>query len=163
MTYNKNIISDYITLTVRDSTADVSAGVRSWAIPDNWYSNQRSKVCTVTLVFGNAVMAAADTEFGEEDRGINLCYLNGAQNSMTIDGCNSMLANGYSYSGDNRYKLESCGSLLVTARPCQIRMKYSDYDGDGETPLFSEITLRYDYYDSTEISQGFHEEFTNVL
>jgi len=197
MTYTKNIISDYVTLR---NTGSVLIGKELvWEIPNVWYSNQRSNVCTVDLQTGlitgtggakSADVLQAETitpiaptdnnTFGAEgdpvdvksvnlvEDGLIVYYGNGAQNSTEVapEG-RSPLCIGHSPSGDESkgVLLQSCGKLLVNARPQQIRLSFENMDGRDVKDDLSSVcfTLRFDYYDSDDVAREMHKEMAHML
>ena len=208
MTYTKNIISDYVTLRLA-SAREVEDGCIVWEVPNVWYANQRSNVCTVELqtglVVGNGFakssLLQADTvtpivpdgtledditdsiveghpEFvaaGDPvnvtanliDGGLIVYYENGAQNAADVASQKSPLGIGHSPTGNDvdGFLMQSCGKLLVTARPHQIRLKVEDLEGvDYSNNLeYGVFTLRFDYYDSDDVAREMHKEMEHML
>ena len=209
MTYTKNIISDYVTLRLA-SAREVGDGGIVWEVPNVWYANQRSNVCTVELqaglvvgewTFAKSSLLQADTvtpivpdgtledditdsiveghpEFvaaGDPvnvnanlvDGGLIVYYENGAQNASDVASQKSPLGIGHSPTGKDTdgFLMQSCGKLLVTARPHQIRLKFEDLQGDdySDSIDYGVFTLRFDYYDSDDVAREMHKEMEHML
>ena len=212
MTYTKSIISDYITLRVSELTEYEMRGTREfvWDVPNVWYANQRSNVCTVEMQAGlirgevgniptsEQLQAETVTPIVPDDTledditdsiveghpefvaagdtvtvnnfiraGAVVYYNNGAQNAADTISQKSPLGIGHSPNGqdDKGLLIQSCGKLLVTARPHQIRLSVETLEGvDVEGFVHSAcFTLRFDYYDSDDVAREMHKEMEHML
>ena len=70
-------IKDYVTLFLEDAVFLENDTLFTWSIPVTYYSNQRSRVCSVSVISANIITNMAFT-----NKTIILDYVNGGFNTI---------------------------------------------------------------------------------
>lgn len=157
-------IKDYVNLHVKESRK-LSTGVYEWTVPHGYYSNKRSSVCTVHIV------ASSVRTFQAHDGGLFISYETGAFNTISAGNShhtdNPILSHVTPHGRSNPSSFDTdvpqC-KLLVAARPEKIKLKFADTKEHGVKELGGGvITLCYEYYDSVDTAEQFHEQFVRTL
>jgi len=175
---NSYSVDDYITLNSRDRQS-VSGNVLTWQIPQTYYSNRRSNVCTVEVVTGvisdNIVNGPVDA--------VVISYENGAQNSYSSNnapavlGISSQSVRGSSYN-DETFLIRGSGQLLTQARPNRISLRiessrreslgsdtkaaFASPPSDADDCQFV-ITLKFKYYNQLKTATNLEDQFSITL
>jgi hypothetical protein len=174
---NSYSVDDYITLNSRDRQS-ISGNVLTWQIPQTYYSNRRSNVCTVEVVTGvvsdNIINGAVDA--------VVISYENGAQNSYSSNnappvlGIASQYARGSNYN-DETFLIRGSGKLLTQARPSRISLRVESSRreslGSSTKPAFTSrptdpdcqfvITLKFKYYNQLKTASNLEDQFSTTL
>lgn len=152
MSYNKNSeICDYIQLNFSDAT--VNNNVMSWNIPDVYYTNRRSPVCTVKMV-EVAMLTSQNTT-------LLVKYKNSAQNVYSSKNSGAILASAFrKFDGgaNTNYVMNNTNDIevLTSARPQTISLEI--VQPTDESVLISNsayFVLRFKYYDPDEVAKNF--------
>ena len=156
-------IKDYVTLFFDDSLTVFNSTLFTWSIPVSYYSNQRSRVCSVSIVSANI---STDVEF----KTIILDYVNGGFNTYSSSDRRNIVAHlGVSDFTNKIFETSHSSepiNLLTNARPDKIQLKFfNGLNGSlNEDDLnFGCITLAFTYYDAEETDKQLHNQYTNVL
>jgi hypothetical protein len=157
-------INDIIVLhqaDARNSTLDANNDTLVFDIPATYYTNQRSSVCSISLVDFNFV---AD----ETDEYILVYYDNIGQNQF--NSANNGLYLGYGICkgrANDALQLTNLNKIktLVNARPTTITLKLK---AEGNTALGSAITnaffvLKFEYYNPVDTTELLLEQYTPTL
>jgi hypothetical protein len=156
-------IKDYVTLFLNDAVVSANATLFTWSIPATYYSNQRSRVCSVSVVSANII---TDVEF----KTIILDYVNGGFNTYSSSNRRHIVAHlGVSDFTNKIFETSHRSepiNLLTNARPDKIQLKF--FDGfnnllDEDDLNYGCITLAFTYYDAEETDKQLHNQYTNVL
>ena len=164
-------VEDYVTLNAIDKMS-LSNNVMTWAIPQTYYSNRRSQVCTVECVTG---LASDDQTAGND--GIVISYENSAQNSYSSGNNAPVIAlstqtSRVSNSNYESHTLIGCGRLLTQARPniISLRIETSQRENLGTftTPPAATdaqfvICLKFCYYNQLDTGEALHSSYTPLL
>ena len=163
---NKLNIKDYVTLFL--SEADNTAnGVYTWRIPSTYYTNQRSTVCTVSIVSANLTPSSVHNS-------VLIDYANGGVNSYhakfkAVDLPKSrrhIIGHAQLKDHANKAFFIDKGNieLLTNARPDTITLKFVKESDTLEKQMASGvITLQFCYYNAEETNANYHNEFTRTL
>lgn len=159
-------IKDYVTLFLTEAdekpavlqNGNFEAGAFTWRIPTTYYTNQRSTVCTVSIV--NANLTSGDTHTS-----VLINYLNGGVN---IYSKNQKYIIGHAFVSDHTNKAfyidDSKIKLLTNARPDKITLDFiKETDGKSKSMATGSITLEFCYYNSESTNANYHNQFTNSL
>jgi hypothetical protein len=156
-------IKDYVTLFLNDAVVSANATLFTWSIPATYYSNQRSRVCSVSVVSANII---TDVEL----KTIILDYVNGGFNTYSSSNGRHIVAHlGVSDFTNKIFETSHRSepiNLLTNARPDKIQLKFfNGLNGSlNEDDLdFGCITLAFTYYDAEETNKQLHNQYTNVL
>lgn len=154
--YSKSGIKDYITLFL--SEADVTTGGRyTWNVPIAYYTNQRSTVCTVSIVGGSV-----HTTYTE--RGMLVDYKNGGLNSYNKRQRHIIGHGQMSDDTNNVYYIRGGIDLLVAARPDKITLALiNEVDRLEHVASSGALTLQFCYYNASDVSSDLHSQFTPTL
>lgn len=157
-------INDIIVLhqaNARNSTLDANNDTLVFDIPATYYTNQRSSVCSISLVDFNFVADATD-EY------ILVYYDNLGQNQF--NSANNGVYLGYGVcKGANTDSLQSTNlnniKTLVNTRPTTITLKIK---AEGNTALGSAITnaffvLKFEYSNPVDTTELLLEQYTPTL
>tara|TARA_R110002153_G_scaffold94328_3_gene227551 strand:- start:465 stop:1007 length:543 start_codon:yes stop_codon:yes gene_type:complete len=175
---NSYSVDDYITLNARDRQS-VNGNVLTWAIPQTYYTNRRSQVCTVEVVSG---CVAENSVNGSVDMVI-ISYENGAQNSYSSSNASPVIGiAGQSVRGSNvndeTFSIAAAGQLLTQARPNRISLRVESSRraslGNGTTPAFAlvpndandcqfVICLKFKYYNQLKTASNLEDQFDMPL
>ena len=172
-------VDDYVTLNSRDRES-VSGNVLTWVIPQTYYSNRRSQVCTVECTSG---IVADNTGLGDVDI-VVISYENGGQNSYStsnvapVIGISSQTVRGTQATYES-FLIHSTGQLLTQARPNRISLRVESsrrqaLGDDINKPAFSTppndaddcqfvITLKFCYYNQLDTGEALHSSYTPLL
>ena len=156
--YNKLEIKDYITLFLREADENPAHGVYSWRIPQTYYTNQRSNVCTVSVAGGNLTPATTHNS-------VLIDYANGARNIYSKKQ-RYIIGHGKLVDHSNKaFYVEPKGiELLCNARPEKITLKFiKESDALEKQMADGCITLVYCYYNAEETNAHLFNGFTNTL
>ena len=174
---NSYSVDDYITLNGRDRQS-VSGNVLTWEIPQTYYSNRRSNVCTVECTSG---VVADNTGLGEVDI-VVISYENGGQNSYSssnvapVIGISSQTVRGTQATYES-YLIHATGQILTQARPKRISLRVESAKraslGTDNLPAFSPtvqdtdcqlvITLKFKYYNQLKTASNLEDQFSTTL
>ena len=162
-------IKDYVTLFFDESLTVFNSTLFTWSIPASYYSNQRSRVCSVSIVDATIT---TDTLF----KSILIDYINGGFNSYStakrrnVIGQMSIVETS---GGLSTYVISHVSEpirLLTNARPDKIQIKLLKTDNTEirDTDIYfigagGCITLAFTYYDAEETDKQLHNQYTNVL
>jgi hypothetical protein len=170
---NSYSVDDYITLNGRDRQS-VSGNVLTWEIPQTYYSNRRSNVCTVECSTG---VVSDNTGLGTVDI-VVISYENGGQNSYSSGNASPVLGIAQQTSDANEtYSIKSTGQLLTQARPNRISLRVESAKraslGDANQPAFSPtvqdtdcqfvITLKFKYYNQLKTASNLDDQFSTTI
>ena len=157
-------INDIVVLhqvNARNTTLDANNDTLTFDIPSTYYTNQRSTVCSISLVDFNFVADATDDY-------ILVYYDNIGQNQF--NSANNGLYLGYGVSkGANTDPLQISNSdrfkVLVNARPTTITLKLK---AQGNTALGAAITnaffvLKFEYANPADTSEMLLNDYTPTL
>lgn len=157
-------INDIVVLhqaNARNTTLDANNGLLTFDIPSTYYSNQRSSVCSISLVDFNFVADATDDY-------ILVYYDNIGQNQFNSSNNGVYLGYGLC-KGANTDPLQLTNldkiKTLVNARPTTITLKLK---AQGNTNLGSAITnaffvLKFDYANPVDTSETLLNDYTPTL
>ena len=171
-------VDDYVTLNARDRES-VSGNVLTWVIPQTYYSNRRSQVCTVEVVSG----AVSDNIINGTVDMVIVSYENGGQNSYSSSNvapvigiaCQSVRGTNVN---DETFSIAPAGQLLTQARPNRISLRVEDsrrraLGDDINNPAFPAtvtdddcqfvITLKFCYYNQLDTGEALHSSYTPLL
>lgn len=156
-------ISDILVLhqsQARNSTLDANNDTLVFDIPNTYYSNQRSSVCTITLVDFNFSKDANDDYVLVYFDTIAQNQFNSANNGVYL---------GYAINGKANDPLQVTNlnqfKTLVTARPSTITLKIK---AQGNSNLSSAITnaffvLKFEYSNPVDTGEELSNQFTPTL
>jgi len=151
-------IKDYVTLILSEADENPSNGIYRWLIPTTYYTNQRSKVCTVRIVNANLTPTSLHNS-------ILIDYANGGLNSYNkkqrhVIGHAKLM----DHSNKSFYINDSKIYLLTNARPDSITLKFIK-ESDAQEKLMANgaITLEFCYYNAESTNESLHNQFTNTL
>ena len=157
-------INDIIVLhqgDARNTTLDANNDTLVFDIPATYYTNQRSSVCSISLVDFNFVADATDDY-------ILVYYDNIGQNQFNSSNNGVYLGYGLC-KGANTDPLQLTNlnkiKTLVNARPTTITLKLK---AEGNTALGSAITnaffvLKFEYYNPVDTTELLLEQYTPTL
>lgn len=157
-------IKDYVNLHVKNSHK-LDTGVYEWTVPHGYYSNKRSSVCTVHVVAASVRTEAA------HDGGLFISYETGAFNTVsaaTAHHHDSPILSHLSPHGRSNpsvfdTEVPQC-KLQVAARPEKIKLNFADTrDHLVKAVQGGMVTLCFEYYDSADTAEQFHEQFVRTL
>ena len=154
MSYSSGLkVCDYVTLHSNDKSS-LTEGVYTWNIPQSYYTNQRSQVCTVACARGVAVIENSSM------KGSIYTYENNGYNHFASSGGRPVIA--YAHVNSVRaHEIQGAGELLTTARPQQIAIKVTDLaKGDITDATTFSITLKFTYYNAIETARDLQNEKT---
>lgn len=157
---NTMTIKDYVTLFLNEGTL-ISTGIYEWQIPSTYYTDQRSTVCTVSVVGANIASSGTHTN-------ILIEYSNGGNNIYSKDNNTYVIAHCQHEStgagGNSLYKaFPQEIELLTTARPQVIRLRFLTGTKGVQAMDNGCITLKYCYYNSEHVNKDLHNQYTNTL
>ena len=157
-------INDIVVLhqaNARNTTLDANNGLLTFDIPSTYYTNQRSTVCSISLVDFNFVADATDDYILVYYDNIGQNQFNSAKNGVYL---------GYGVSkGANTDPLQISNSdrfkVLVNARPTTITLKLK---AQGNTALGAAITnaffvLKFEYANPVDTSEMLLNDYTPTL
>jgi hypothetical protein len=170
-------VDDYVTLNGRDRES-VSGNVLTWVIPQTYYSNRRSQVCTVECTSG---VVTDNTGLGEVDI-VVISYENGGQNSYSssnvapVLGIAQQTVRGTSTTYET-FSIIGTGQILTQARPNRISLRvessFREALGTVNKPAFSPtvqdtdcqlvICLKFCYYNQLDTGEALHSSYTPLL
>jgi hypothetical protein len=157
-------IKDYVTLFFEDSGAVAGDKIFTWSIPVSYYSNQRSRVCSVSIVSANI------STRGQYKTAISIDYVNGGFNSYSTSNQRHIIGHAgvVDYTQKIYETLQGYEAirLLTNARPDKIQLRFLNYDNlelSTSDILGFIITLAFTYYDAEETDKQLHNQYTNVL
>ena len=157
-------INDIVVLhqaNARNTTLDANNDTLTFDIPSTYYTNQRSTVCSISLVDFNFVADATDDY-------ILVYYDNIGQNQFNSSNNGVYLGYGVS-KGANTDPLQISNSdrfkVLVNARPTTITLKLK---AQGNTALGAAITnaffvLKFEYGNPVDTSEMLLNDYTPTL
>ena len=157
-------INDIVVLhqaNARNTTLDANNGLLTFDIPSTYYSNQRSSVCSISLVDFNFVADATDDY-------ILVYYDNIGQNQFNSSNNGVYLGYGLC-KGANTDPLQLTNldkiKTLVNARPTTITLKLK---AQGNTALGAAITnaffvLKFEYANPLDTSEMLLNDYTPTL
>ena len=157
-------IKDYVTLFFDESLTVFNSTLFTWSIPASYYSNQRSRVCSVSIVSANI------STRGQYKTAISIDYVNGGFNTYSSSNRRHIVAHlGVSDFTNKIFETSHRSepiNLLTNARPDKIQLKF--FDGfndllDIDDLNYGCITLAFTYYDAEETDKQLHNQYTNVL
>ena len=163
---NKYNIKDYVTLFISEADNTPSnvgsggtnpGGVYTWKIPQSFFSNQRSNVCTVGIMTGS--ISGVYTSHG-----VVVDYRSGLNSYSKKQ--RHIIGHGHSIGfKENEYFFENTDiELLVNARPDSISLGfYSEADNGAKVVAAGSITLAFCYYNASETNANLHNQFTPTL
>lgn len=155
--YSKLDIKDYVTLFLNEADVNAFDGRYTWNIPSGYYTNQRSQICTVSIVAGSI------TPF-KSSIGLFVDYGNGGINSYNkkqrhIIGHGQLTSDDY-----DAFYLHGGVDLLTTARPDTISLNFVQETDQLEGRILAGgITLEFCYYNESETTANYHNQFTPTL
>jgi len=158
-------IDDFLVLKFEDAV--ISGATATWNITPNYYTNQRSSVCFMSLERANINFTGAG---GGGDVGTMLrCDINGQnqQISDNVGGCMLDIIN-TSIQGTSHHAYKTSNStpmkLLVSARPTTIKisLQHLDFDSYANTDQ-SYIILRFEYDDLKDTQREYRDQFTKTF
>lgn len=157
---NKLSIKDYVTLLLTDADENPEDGVYTWNIPTTYYTNQRSNVCTVSIVGCNLQTVASQAT-------LVINYVNGASNIYSKDNQTYLIGH-CEYHADHGTHgaytiIDRQINLLTTARPNKITLEFLNDNlvlNDMATGI---VTLEFCYYNAEETNDNLHNQYTNTL
>ena len=155
-------VDDYVSLYLIDALQ--RGDFYTWDIPQTYYTNKRSQVCTVTCLGGTIQPT-------ETVHGLVISYVNGSQNSYTSGNDYPVLCHSYQTleHSNNKiaFNISQGGELLVRARPNQIILKITDHNKDTayDDVLFLKgcLTLKFCYYNQLETGENLHNQYNPTL
>jgi hypothetical protein len=151
-------IKDYVTLFLSEADEKPANGIYTWRIPQTYYSNQRSTVCTVSIVAANLTPTSLHNS-------VLVDYANGGINSYNkkqrhIIGHAQVKDHGAKSFFIDKGNIE----LLTNARPDKITLKFiKESDALEKEMANGTITLQFCYYNAEETNANYHNEFTRTL
>lgn len=159
-------IKDYVTLFLSEAD-NPSNGVYTWRIPQTYYTNQRSTICTVSVVAANLTPASLHNS-------VLIDYANGGVNSLhakfkPLDVPKSQRyiighAKVMDHASKSFFIDKGNIELLTTARPDIITLKFvKENDGLEKEMTNGTVTLQYCYYNADSTNANYHNEFTRTL
>jgi hypothetical protein len=170
-------VDDYVTLNARDRES-VSGNVLTWVIPQTYYSNRRSQVCTVEVVSG----CVADNIINGDVDMVIISYENGGQNSYSSSNVAPVIGiAGQTVRGSNvnyeTFSIAPVGQILTQARPNRIslrvessrRVSLGNVNRDAFSPTVSDldcqfvICLKFCYYNQLDTGEALHSSYTPLL
>ena len=151
-------MEDYVALYIADATQ--SSDFYTWQIPQSYYTNRRSQVCTVTCRGGSI-------ETTTVVHGLVVNYVNGAQNAYASGNVQAILTHGYQTIEHSNNKMAfnftQSSELLVSARPQQIVLKITDHAKGSLASVKGCLTLKFCYYNQLDTGENLHKQYTNTL
>lgn len=170
-------VDDYVTLNARDRES-VSGNVLTWVIPQTYYSNRRSQVCTVEVVSGGV----ADNIINGPVDIVVISYENGGQNSYSssnvspVIGIATQSVRG-SNTNDETFSIAPAGQILTQARPNRISLRVESSRrvalGSATKKAFASpvntedcqfvICLKFCYYNQLDTGEALHSSYTPLL
>jgi hypothetical protein len=174
---NSYSVDDYITLNGRDRQS-VNGNVLTWEIPQTYYSNRRSNVCTVECSTG---VVTDNTGLGDVDI-VVISWENGAQNSYSSSNAPPVLGIARqtvrgTTTTDESFSIIGTGQLLTQARPNRISLRVESARraslGTVNNPSFSPtvqdgdcqfvITLKFKYYNQLKTASNLDDQFSITI
>jgi hypothetical protein len=170
-------VCDYLSLFIIDAEKQNNTATSltyNWTIPNSYYTDQRSQVCTVEITNGSL----ATSTVGTGVYGFSVQYLNnGSHNqyfSKTIVKDNTLTKTsspviGYGHerhNGESVFSVEGNGALLTNARPQNIILKFIKHDKTEITEidvLKGCLTLKFSYYNSIDTARELQHEKTQHM
>jgi len=155
--YSKLDIKDYVTLFLEEADVNALDGKYVWNIPSGYYTNQRSQVCTVSIVAGSITPVSIAA-------GLLVDYGNGGLNTYNKNQ-RYIIGHGQLTSDDNNaFYIYGGIDLLTTARPDKISLNFlRETDQLEGIILAGGITLEFCYYNEAETTANYHNQFTPTL
>ena len=157
-------VDDYVHLYIKDATK--TDDFYTWHIPGSYYTNRRSRVCTVECVGGTIqpTVAYPSDGFGH---GLVINYCNGGQNAFSSGNVQAALCHASKGSDyDTSFNTTSGIQILVDARPQQITLKITTAEGttvQGTVPVHGCLSLKFSYYNALETGEQLHSQYTPTL
>jgi len=156
-------VCDYVTVYAQGNSRDAD-GVYHFDIPNTYYTNQRSQVCTVEVTNGMVYSVTTET------KACILQYMNGGINHYATGNLRPIIGNAQKFTAGSM-RITPTGRLLCNARPNHISLKLLDLVFSGTpaelqlptvtaTNLNFVLTLKYSYYDSIETARELQREKT---
>ena len=157
-------INDIIVLhqgDARNTTLDANNDTLVFDIPATYYTNQRSSVCSISLVDFNFVADATDDYILVYYDNIGQNQFNSSNNGVYLGYGLCKGANTDALQLTNLNKIKT----LVNARPTTITLKLK---AEGNTALGSAITnaffvLKFEYYNPVDTTELLLEQYTPTL
>ena len=157
-------INDVIVLhqaDARNTTLNAGNGLLTFDIPASYYTNQRSSVCSISLVDFNFVADATDEYILVYYDDIGQNQFNSANNGVYLGYgiCKGANTDPLQITNSDRFK------VLVNARPTTITLKLK---AQGNTNLGAAITnaffvLKFDYANPVDTSETLLNDYTPTL
>ena len=157
-------INDIVVLhqaNARNSTLDANNDTLTFDIPSTYYSNQRSSVCSISLVDFNFVANATDEYILVYYDNISQNQYNSANNGLYLGYgvCKGDVADALQITNLDKIK------TLVSPRPTTITLKLK---AQGNTALGAAITnaffvLKFEYYNPIDTSEELLNQYTPTL
>ena len=167
-------VCDYVTIHAEGTlTTDNPNQIYEFDIPNTYYSNQRSQVCTVEITSG-MVKSSVGTV-----KDVIIHYLNGGVNHYVSNSLRPVIGNAIKITTTtandttiaHTMLINPTGALLCNARPQKISIQFRNLaytDGNLQAPSLAAanqifnfmITLKYSYYDSIETARELQREKT---
>ncbi len=157
-------INDVIVLhqaNARNTTLDANNGILTFDIPASYYTNQRSSVCSISLVDFNFVADATDDYILVYYDDIGQNQFNSSNNGVYLGYGLCKGANTDPLQLTNLDKIK----ILVNARPTTITLKLK---AQGNNDLGSAVTnaffvLKFEYSNPVDTSELLLEQYTPTL
>jgi len=155
--YSKLDIKDYITLFLNEADVNALDGKYVWNIPSGYYTNQRSQVCTVSIVAGSVTPVNMTV-------GCLIDYGNGGINSYNKKQRHIIGHGQLTSDVNNAFYFHGGVALLTTARPDKIALNFiNETDQLEGIMLAGSVTLEFCYYNEAETTANYHNQFTPTL
>ena len=147
-------IDDFLVLKFEDAV--ISSNVATWNITPNYYSNQRSSVCFMSLERANIIFTGVNGIHDEGDSSQD-----GAGNiaTTTTHTLSQVRHVAQKYHNDNPMR------LLISARPTTIKISLQHHDFGGAIVDRGEtyIILRFEYDDLKDTQREYSDQFTKTF
>ena len=162
-------VCDYVTIHAKGTLTTANPQqIYEFDIPNTYYSNQRSQVCTVEV--SNGIVLTTQGSATTLIKSVAVVYLNGGVNHYVSNNLRPIIGHAQAPVA-NTLKIYPTGALLCNARPQKVAIQFLElkYNAKGQlTPpplttasLFNfMITLKYSYYDSIETARELQREKT---
>mgnify|MGYP001165479357 FL=1 len=157
-------INDIVVLhqaNARNTTLDANNDTLTFDIPSTYYTNQRSTVCSISLVDFNFVADSTDDYILVYYDNIGQNQFNSANNGLYLGYgvCKGANTDPLQISNSDRFK------VLVNARPTTITLKLK---AQGNTALGAAITnaffvLKFEYANPVDTSEMLLNDYTPTL
>jgi hypothetical protein len=169
-------VCDYLSLYILDAELETTTNslTYKWTIPNSYYTDQRSQVCSVEITAG-----ALECDDSKNINSLAIAYMNngsfnqyssktilvGAEAVNMTKATAPVIGYGYNlYTGITAmFQAEGSGALLCNARPQTIYMKFIKtnktevLENDNLTGC---LTLKYLYYNALDTARRLQDENT---